>query len=77
VSAILGTSVPPEVVAALSDHESPRRFFDQLDLKRPGVRRHLADLMSLPTWLDRLEMIRERLFPDAAYMQQRFGANTR
>jgi hypothetical protein len=41
------------------------------------MRRKLADLMSLPTWPERLGFVREHLFPDAAYMRQRFGVDTR
>jgi hypothetical protein len=75
-SATFGTWVPPEVVAALSVNESTG-LFQQLDLKRPGIHQHLTDLMSLPTWGDRLGLIRELLFPDPAYMRQRFGVDTR
>ncbi len=75
VSAILGTPLPPEVTLRLSAG-TPSGPLGQMALKRPGMRRKLADLMSLPTWPERLGFVREHLFPDTAYMRQRFGANT-
>lgn len=76
VSVILGTSVPSDVFAALSAGPSTA-LFGQLRLKSPGARRKIADLLSLPTWMERLGLIREHLFPDATYMRERFGADTR
>jgi hypothetical protein len=76
VAALFATPIPPDLDAALSA-SPPRGLLHQLHLKQPGWRRRLADLLSLPSWPQRLGFIRETLFPDADYMRQRFGATSR
>ena len=76
IYALFGTNVPDAVNRALSSVPS-RGPLSQLQIKRPGIRRKLVDLLSLPTWPQRLTWMREYAFPDAAYMQRRFGADTR
>lgn len=76
VQALFGTPIPASVDAALSAGP-PRGRVDQMQLMQPGRRRTLTDLMSLPTWRQRLGFIRETVFPDADYMRQRFGAQSR
>jgi len=73
---VFATAIPPDVDAALSA-APPRGLLNQMHLLQPGLRRKLADLMSLPNWRQRLGLIRETLFPDADYMRQRFGAEAR
>ena len=41
--------------------------------ERPVARRFWADLVSMPTWRDRLRYGWGNLFPSAAYMRRRFG----
>lgn len=74
LSELLGTPIPPSVDAALAAPPSAS-MFDQLDLKHPGLRRRLFELLSLPSWGQRLGLIREHLLPDAEYMREGFGAD--
>lgn len=76
VSAMFGTSFPDVVTAALSQVPTGGAL-SQLHLKQPGIRRKLVDLLSLPTWPQRLAWIREYAFPDVDYMRRRFDADTR
>lgn len=76
VRSAFATAIPSDVEAALSA-APPRGPFNQLYLQQPGLRRKLADLMSLPNWWQRLGLVREILFPDPDYMRQRFGAEAR
>ena len=76
IASAFGTAIPDDVDRALSA-ASPRGPLSQLQIKRPGLRRKLVDLLSLPTWPQRLAWLREYAFPDVAYMQHRFGADTR
>lgn len=71
---LLGTPIPPSVDEALAAPPSAS-MFDQLDLKQPGVRRGLFELLSLPTWVQRFGLIREHLLPDADYMREGFDAD--
>jgi hypothetical protein len=75
-SVIFATPIPAIVNAALAS--APDGWvLSQLHLKRSGLRRKLVDLLSLPSWTQRLRWLREYAFPDVAYMRQRFGADTR
>ena len=76
VSARFDTPIPAIVDAALASAPDGR-VLSQLHLKRPGLRRKVVDLLSLPTWPQRLAWLREYAFPDVAYMRQRYGADTR
>ena len=59
----------------LFEHLAPRHEHAnrQLQLGQPGWRKALTDAQSLPSWSQRLRLIREYLFPDRDYMQQRLG----
>lgn len=76
LQAVFATPIPPSVDAALAA-APPRGFLNQMHLLQPGKRRTLTDLLSLPSWRQRLGYLRETLFPDADYMRQRFGAHSR
>jgi hypothetical protein len=76
VQSVFATAVPADVDAALAA-APPRGLLNQMHLQQPGLRRKLADLMSLPNWQKRLGLIRELLFPDTDYMRERFGAQSR
>src|SRR5262249_47190197 len=72
--ALFGTLVPDELVGALEsggDGETSTLFL------RPGIRRVdvlVDDLRALPGWRRRVRLLKEVLFPGAAYMRQQYGA---
>jgi hypothetical protein len=74
--ALFGTLVPDELIGALErggDAEPSTMFL------RPGIRRvHVLadDLRALPGWRRRVRLIREVLFPAAAYMRRQYGADS-
>ena len=69
---LLQTPLPDNLFGHLAPrHKHSNR---QLQLGQRGWRRALTDAQSLPSWSQRLGLIREQFFPDRTYMQQRFGA---
>jgi hypothetical protein len=70
---LLDTAIPPTVLASLeaAPRDEPSAMF--LD---PGVRRLdvlLDDVRVLRGWRPRLMLLREHLFPDAAYMRETYA----
>jgi hypothetical protein len=71
-----GTPIPPAVIAALEaapEDEASTMFL------RPGVRKVdvlLDDVRALPGWRARLTLLKEHLFPDAAYMRRTYATRS-
>jgi hypothetical protein len=71
-----GTPLPPAVIAALEvapEDEASTVFLS------PGVRQVdvlLDDLRALPGWWARVTLLKEHLFPDAAYMRRTYAARS-
>ena len=71
-----GTALPPAVAVAIDEpcDDATARFLDpglrQIDVMR-------ADLAALPTWSARCQLVREHVFPPAAFMAARYGVRHR
>jgi len=68
-----GTTIAPEVIAALeaAPADEPSTLF-----LRPGMRKLdllLDDVRVLPGWRQRLTLLKEHLFPGAAYMRRTYA----
>jgi hypothetical protein len=73
---LLGTIIPPSVLASLeaAPADEPSALF--LD---PGVRKLdmlIDDVRVLQGWRARLTLLREHLFPDAAYMKRTYASGS-
>ena len=73
---LLGTTIPPSVLASLeaAPADEPSAMF-----LGPGVRRVdvlIDDVRMLQGWRPRLTLLREHLFPDAAYMKQTYASGS-
>ena len=69
-----GTEIPPIAIAALelAPEDEPSTMF-----LGPAVRKFdvlLDDLRALPGWRARLTLLKEHLFPDAAYMRRTYAS---
>ncbi len=73
---LFGTAVPPEWLAARPGdrHREPTAAF--LESGRTKVDVLVSDLHALPGWRTKLQLIREHLFPPAAYVRQSYGVST-
>jgi len=71
----LGTPVPAAVLAALTyaGRSEPTRHYVDRDVSRLDVLRD--DLRELP-WRDRGRLLREHLFPPAAFIRSRYGTES-
>jgi hypothetical protein len=68
-----GTVVPAATAARLeaAAAREPSRRFVTRTLNRRGVL--LSDLAVLPSWSDRVRLLREHAFPPAAFIRRRYG----
>ena len=71
-----GTTIAPDVIAALqaAPADEPSTLY-----LRPGTRTFdvlLDDVRVLPGWRPRLTLLREHLFPDAAYMRRTYAGGS-
>jgi len=79
---LLGSSVPSTVLSAL---EARARQHEEVSASylRPGSRARqevhvfATDLRALPTWADRWRLVREHVFPSAAYMRDVYAPSSR
>jgi hypothetical protein len=70
-----GTALPDAVVASLSKPGS--REVSAGHLKPGRWRKHIVDLRALPGWRQRLQLLREWVFPPAEYMLRKYGTTAR
>lgn len=73
----LGSTLPPHVAEALAAAapNEPSKIYVDRPLSRRDVL--LSDLAVLPTWQERVRLVREHAFPPAAFIQQRYGTKAR
>jgi hypothetical protein len=73
----VGAVLPPEIDSALdaASHTEPARTYLDGQMTKSAVL--LSDLRVLETWSDRLRLVREHVFPPAAFIRERYGMNAR
>jgi len=73
----VGGTLPPAIETALAAAapSEPSQVYLQENLSKSDVL--LSDLKTLATWGARLRLVREHVFPPAAFIQQRYGTRTR
>lgn len=74
---ILGTELPPSVeqVLASAAQEEPSGVFLAGRVSKRDIL--MSDLKTLGSWSARVRLVREHLFPPAAFIQQRYGTRGR
>ena len=69
------TPLPSDIVARLEEQPAPELSAKYLAADRRTVFR--IDLEALPTWKDRIALVRELLLPPADYVLEKYGARSR
>jgi hypothetical protein len=73
----VGASLPQDVETALAAAApaEPSHGYLEGELSKSDVL--ISDLKALRSWSDRVRLVREHVFPPAAFMQQRYRTRTR
>ena len=70
-----GSSIPEKVLIELAD-SAPMEYLSQSKMASRG-KKDLANLQALDSWQDRIQLIREHLFPSPSYMFEKYHTNNR
>jgi len=71
----LNTGIPEEVISQLKEGASQEKYSTEMGESRLAM--EMSNLRALPSWKERVGLIKERIFPDANYMMVKYDTQNK